>query len=102
MEQGIIILDRAYLNAFGKRLDAVKRSIENIIKNHHIPLDDEYFMSEKEACGRLRTSRSALYNLRSRGILPYIQLSGKIIYRERDIQKILEENYVQSVKDFIL
>ena len=30
---------------------------------------------------------------RDQGRIPYIQLGGKILYRQSDIEKLLEENY---------
>ena len=31
--------------------------------------------------------------LTDQGRIPYIQLGGKILYRQSDIEKLLEENY---------
>jgi len=40
----------------------------------------------------LGCSEGTLNNLRRTGILPYSSIAGTIYYRERDIEKILEEN----------
>ena len=32
------------------------------------------------------------------GVIPYIQLGGKILYRESDIQKILMPNYREAYR----
>lgn len=32
------------------------------------------------------------------GVIPYIQLGGKILYRESDIQKILMANYREAYR----
>ncbi|MDY3853092.1 MAG: DNA-binding protein, partial [Prevotella sp.] len=31
---------------------------------------------------------------RDKGIFPYTQIAGKILYRMSDLQRILQENYV--------
>ena len=35
---------------------------------------------------------------RNNGVIPYIQLGGKILYRESDIQKILMANYREAYR----
>ena len=41
----------------------------------------------------LKISRRCLQDYRDQGRIPYIQLGGKILYRQSDIEKLLEENY---------
>jgi excisionase family DNA binding protein len=45
---------------------------------------------------RLKISRRALQEYRTKGKIPYIQLGGKTLYRESDIQKLLEQNYREA------
>ena len=42
---------------------------------------------------RLHVSRRTLQQYRHEGILPYFLFGGKTLYRESDIQKVLERNY---------
>ena len=39
-----------------------------------------------------------LQDYRNNGVIPYIQLGGKILYRESDIQKILMANYREAYR----
>jgi hypothetical protein len=41
----------------------------------------------------LKVSRRTLQNLRNNRVLPFILLGGKALYREYDIQRLLEANY---------
>jgi len=41
----------------------------------------------------LKVSRRTLQEYRNEGILPYIPLGGKILYRESDLEKVLESHY---------
>ena len=55
-------------------------------------------MTDKELCARLQLSRRTLQDYRNNGVIPYIQLGGKILYRESDIQKILMANYREAYR----
>lgn len=58
----------------------------------------ERFMTDKELCAKLQLSRRTLQDYRNNGVIPYIQLGGKILYRESDIQKILMANYREAYR----
>ena len=46
-----------------------------------------------ELSERLKISRRTLQDYRNNGILPYRQLGGKILYRESDIERVLQSCY---------
>lgn len=46
----------------------------------------------------MQLSRRTLQDYRNNGVIPYIQLGGKILYRESDIQKILMANYREAYR----
>ena len=48
---------------------------------------------DKEVAEALKVSRRTLQNLRNNRVLPFILLGGKALYREYDIQRLLEANY---------
>jgi hypothetical protein len=41
----------------------------------------------------LKVSRRTLQEYRNDGILPYIEMRGKCVYKESDIEKVLKRNY---------
>ena len=51
------------------------------------------WMDNQEVCDRLRISPRTLQTLRDNGTLPYFKLGGKVLYRESDLEKLLEECY---------
>lgn len=71
---------------------------ERAVMNYRPMLDGERFMTDKELCARLQLSRRTLQDYRNNGVIPYIQLGGKILYRESDIQKILMANYREAYR----
>jgi excisionase family DNA binding protein len=69
-------------------------SIENMIDNNKSSLNGERFLTDKEVSERLKLSRRTLQEYRTEGKIPYYQLGGgKILYRESDIEKMLNDNY---------
>ena len=40
-----------------------------------------------------------LLEYRNNGILPYYQLGGKILYKESDVEKLLEDNYCKAFQE---
>lgn len=51
------------------------------------------YLTSEELCSILKLSRRTLQDYRNNGILPFIQLPGKVLFRESDIKKILEERF---------
>ena len=67
--------------------------IEHVLKTHKPLFDSERYLTSEELCAVLRISRRTLQDYRNNGILPFIQLPGKILFRESDIRKVLEERF---------
>ena len=74
-------------------LNRMVEDFERITKNYRPMLGGERFLTDKELCAKLQLSRRTLQDYRNNGIIPYIQLGGKILYRESDIEKTLMANY---------
>ncbi|MCD8073111.1 MAG: helix-turn-helix domain-containing protein [Alistipes sp.] len=60
-----------------------------------ISLLNERYYSGSELCSIFHFSSRALQNYRDEGIIPYTMIGSKILYRESDINEILEKNYHQ-------
>ena len=56
-------------------------------------LGGERFFTDKEVSARLKVSRRTLQDYRNEGRIAYIQLGGKILYRESDIERMLNDGY---------
>lgn len=67
--------------------------IEHVLKTHKPLFDGERYLTSEELCSILKLSRRTLQDYRSNGILPFIQLPGKVLFRESDIRKVLEERF---------
>lgn len=56
-------------------------------------LNGEKCLTNKDVCEQLHLSLRTLQEYRDSGKIGYIQISGKILYRESDILKLLNDNY---------
>ena len=56
-------------------------------------LDGERYLTDREVSEILKVSRRTLQEYRNDGIMPYILLGGKVLYRERDLEELLEKCY---------
>ena len=50
-------------------------------------------LSNRAASKYLKVSIRTLQEWRDTGVIPYIQIKGKIIYRESDIEQLLQTYY---------
>ncbi|KAA6309116.1 hypothetical protein EZS27_039331, partial [termite gut metagenome] len=60
-------------------------TIQQALKNRTLHLNGEKFLTNKDICRMLHVSSRTLQDWRNNGIVPYIQMKGKIIYRESEI-----------------
>ena len=72
----------------------LRSRIEEILKNYRPVMNGEIYLSGEDVCKLLHISKRTLQQYRDDNILPYIQIGGKIIYKESDIINVLEENYI--------
>ena len=79
-------------------LEGVNRRIKEVAQTHKPLFGGEHFLTGKEVCARLYISPRTLQDYRDRGIIPYTQFAGKILYKESEIERILKNNYREKDK----
>lgn len=89
----IITKENERVKGFFHSIEQMLDSIESFTKGYRPTLNGERFLTDREVSERLRISRRSLQDYRTNGKIPYIQLGGKTLYRESDIQKLLDEHY---------
>jgi hypothetical protein len=89
------VLDRKSeaILSFFTGLDDMLKCIREILKNRTPHLNGEKFLTNRDVCRMLNISVRTLQEWKTSGIIPYIQLKRKILYRQSDIDKILKDNY---------
>ena len=68
--------------------------VRSMAQTHRPLFEGEIYLTGREVCERLFLSPRTLQDYRNKGIIPYTQIAGKILYRLSDINRILSENYV--------
>ena len=79
-------------------LERVNRRIKEVAQTHKPLFGGEHFLMGKEVCERLYISPRTLQDYRDKGIIPYTQFAGKILYKESEIERILKNNYREKDK----
>ena len=91
--EGIIDKENERVRRFLALLDNMEKKMERLARDNRPPFNGERFLTDREFSGMLKISRRCLQDYRDQGRIPYIQLGGKILYRQSDIERLLEENY---------
>jgi len=76
---------------------SIKNELLYIKEYFHPLLKGEIYLSGEQVCEILHISKRTLQQYRDDGLLPFIKLERKILYRESDIGKVLEDNYQRKV-----
>lgn len=94
-----VILERnPQMTAFFQTMESLLTNIEEMAGNCRPFLNGERYMTDKQLTDLLKISRRTLQDYRTNGILSYYLLGGKVLYKESDVLKLLEENYYPSYK----
>jgi len=78
-------------------MDEMLNCIREVLKNRTPHLNGEKFLTGRDVCQILHISPRTLQEWRSKQIMPFIKLKGKILYRQKDIEKVLEERGIASL-----
>lgn len=71
----------------------IKNELLYIREYFHPLLKGEIYLSGEQVCEMLHISKRTLQQYRDDGLIPFIKLERKILFRESDIVKMLEKNY---------
>jgi predicted site-specific integrase-resolvase len=56
-------------------------------------LKGDMYLNNKDVCKLLHISSRTLQEYRDKGTIAFIRLEGKNLYKQSDIDKLLEDNY---------
>jgi len=95
----LINKDTPQVKEFISSLDSMLSGIESIVKHYKPHLNGERFLSNHEVSKKLNVSLRTLQEWRDTGLIPFIQIKGKIIYRQSDIDKLLQKHFLKVGKN---
>jgi len=88
----LITQDSPEVAGFFASLDELLEGVEKIAENSKPLFYGERYLTDIEVSERLKVSRRTLQEWRYTGKIAYLQVGGKILFRESDIQAILDKS----------
>lgn len=88
--------DAMELASHRKKLEELRENIELILQNFRPVMNGDIYLSGQDVCKLLHISKRTLQQYRDDKILPFVQIGGKIIFKQSDIANVLEQNYVMN------
>ena len=79
---------------FFTELDNMLVLIENVLKQRTPHLNGEKFLTNRDVCDMLHVSERTLQEWRKQRKIPFIRLKGKILYKQSDVLKRLENQTI--------
>lgn len=89
----LLITTSDEITNFFKIAEDISDNLKSIKTSYRPLLFGEIFLTGEEVCDLLHISSRTLQHYRDDNLLPYIQIQGKILYKESDIIQLLENNY---------
>ena len=92
----LTLQDEAIIRAIAT-LQKASRKAERLIDIYRPVLNGERLLTDAELSEILKVSRRTLQEYRNDGILPYIEMKGKCLYRESDVERVLMRYYKRGL-----
>ena len=93
MEYEIVNKETPEMKQLISGIREVRKRLREIAQTHRPLFGGETYLTGREVCEQLFVSPRTLQDYRDKGIIPYTQIAGKILYRLSDINSLLQENY---------
>ena len=93
MEHEIVHKETPEMKQLISGIREIRKRLREIAQTHRPLFGGEIYLTGREVCERLFVSPRTLQDYRDKGIIPYTQIAGKILYRLSDINSLLQENY---------
>ena len=92
-EKEIITQQDPQMQMFAQLMEGTLKKLERCCATTRPMLGGEVYLTGEEVCKLLRLSTRTLQDYRDNGTIAYCKIGGKILYRQSDIQAMLERHY---------
>ena len=92
-ENEIITQEDPQMLSFSQLMEGILKKLERYCATARPMLGGEVYLTGEEVCSQLRLSTRTLQEYRNSGTLPFYKIGGKILYKQSDIQTMLERHY---------
>ena len=93
MEHEIVNRETPEMKELISGIREMTKRLKEVAETHRPLFGGEIYLTGREVCERLFISPRTLQDYRDKGIIPYTQIAGKILYRLSNLEKILSERY---------
>lgn len=100
---GHSLLDKTDENivAVFRLLERITAGLDSCRNRRRELLGGEVYLTDKELSEHLRISRRTLQDYRSTGKIPYYLVCGKILYKQSQIVKMIDDGYWKPFDDYM-
>ena len=92
-ENEIITRQDPQMQLFAQLMEGILKKLERYCATARPMLGGEVYLTSEEVCKLLRLSSRTLQEYRDSGTIAYYKIGGKILYKQSDIQAMLERHY---------
>jgi len=92
-EKEIITQQDPQMQMFAQLMVGTLKKLERYCSTARPMLGGEVYLTGEEVCSQLRLSTRTLQEYRNSGTLLFYKIGGKILYKQSDIQAMLEKHY---------
>lgn len=93
MEHEIVNRETPEMKELISGIKEMTKRLKEVAETHRPLFGGEIYLTGREVSERLFISLRTLQDYRDKGVIPYTQIAGKILYRLSDINQLLQENY---------
>lgn len=97
-ENKVLTADDEQISAVLHALQRAAKAASRLTESYRPPMNGERYLTDKEVSQMLKVSRRTLQEYRTARTLPFIIFGGKVLYREYDLQQLMEENYRKAIR----
>ena len=91
MNDEILISD--YFDGILRRMRKVYDALTDRAKDIKPMFGGTRLLTDPEACAILKVGKRTMQEYRTNGIVPYYLIAGKVLYREQDLEELLQRHY---------
>lgn len=102
MEKNIELQSDGSVAGVLKLIGDIEKGLEKYGTTHRLILDGELYLTDIELSERLKINRRTLQDYRSAGKIPFYMVCGRVLYRQSDIEALLQEGYNGTADETIL
>ena len=93
MEHEIVNRETPEMKELISGIKEMTKRLKEVAETHRPLFGGEIYLTGREVCEHLFVSPRTLQDYRDKGVIPYTQIAGKILYKLSDINQLLQENY---------